>query len=105
MTAASRLRELVQAATPGPWIPLRDCEVVTVCTHDGSEVLPWNEGADQVSEDDANLIALAPNLAAWAADAAEELLSLYNAPGEINYLPNVRPLLARLDGLLPEQTT
>lgn len=55
--SADRLRTLADAAAPGPWVVQKDP--------------PWIAG--HITLNDARLIALAPELARWAADAAEAM--------------------------------
>lgn len=72
------LRGLVEKATPGPWaVGFEDDREAYVFSRDsGSGWVthrpePWMEGG--ILDADARLIALAPDLALWAADAADHL--------------------------------
>lgn len=75
----SGLRGLVENATPGPWAvghgAFRRGDVHSK-QRDQLVAKAWpGVGARMVSEEDnARLIALAPSLALWAADAAEQLV-------------------------------
>lgn len=127
MTPSARLRELALAATPGPWgvgLEERDAEYFSdftpVFVHDLAHDVALNLLL-AFNDADARLAALAPELAAWAADAMEAL-EFYARPGtyEESAEPHptkfatglipieqdsgrwARALLARLDGLLPE---
>lgn len=95
MSAAAGLRALADAATPGPWMGgsywdemygKLKFEVV----QDPGDVIV----AVRMREEDAMLAALAPELARWAADAAEEFQAA---------LDKADALLARLASLVGEQ--
>ena len=73
MSASDRLRELVKRATPGRWRQVGG----TVAGHRVDAVYGGAKGEQQVtrwpSEDDARLIALAPELAELLADCLDAL--------------------------------
>ena len=107
MSGADRLRQLVKQATPGPWHWTDTGEnkvwgghlepaVAEGAGYDGL----WTDIC--ISEADARLIALAPDLAAWAAWAAEGLARLIDVLGEVD-IDIVETLLARLDALTEER--
>jgi hypothetical protein len=99
--AAARLRQLADNDTAGQWV-----------AEDGSSYLAgrgwWVDGPATLSHDgditeaDARLIALAPELARLAADMADALLNIE----EIYDLciPVIPALLARVDTLTKENT-
>ena len=106
---AQRLRTLADAATPGPWrlgtswLTIQRQRMQAVEGADGKEL-----GHSWFLTDDARLIALAPELARWAADAAEALgVSFCIDAGCLSCAGNrerATPLLARLDALTEGDT-
>lgn len=93
-----RLRQLVQEATPGKWIYWLGAVYagdVTVCDANTSPRVDEN----------AELIALAPDLAAWAIDAADYLRDvgplIEGVPGRESQ--RRAALLARLDSIGAQQ--
>lgn len=92
VSAADRLRELVQQATPGPWEPRAQFphDVLTAWEENGGRLVIFCEHAG-----DARLIARAPDLAAWAADAADIIWDMGPGLGS-----DVAALLARLDRIM-----
>ena len=66
----SGLRGLVEKATPGPWrhVPESDHFIVFASPNAAIHAAAYAE-----TKDNARLIALAPDLALWAADAADAL--------------------------------
>lgn len=97
MTSSQRLREMVAAATPGPWI----------INYDPMEETFFHSGLKDSSDDpDATLIALAPSLALLVADMGEALARVRAArhptTGNAASWALTDGLLARLDALMEE---
>lgn len=83
------LRELLAAATPGPWIACGhnrggcqcgnvwsepgDVPVASAITEEKLNEAGWSRNRKEQLHDDARLIALAPELCALACDMADEL--------------------------------
>ena len=104
------LAELLAAATPGPWTAWRDelywkvdkaPEGPNVCNTGRTS---WND-----TEENARLIALAPDLARLALDMGEALeavgryLASYGDTSEA--VPRIEALLVRLDGIANKDKT
>lgn len=110
MTAAARLQQLLDEATPGPWRVGNgqswgywDIHTTDDANALVAKVWPTTHGASEA--DNAALIALTPELAAWAKDAADELArhcpgcTSPDTTGGPGGLCDSCALLARLDGI------